>query len=309
MIEAEFRRPELRDQELISWYFRQYPSRSCDRTFANVFLWAKHYNVEFAEYKRTLLFRDNSAGYGFSFPAGVDEDVRNVIPELVNQAKEDGERFCLYGITKEHMEKLEMWFPKEFVCEYNRDEADYVYETEKLATLSGKKLHSKRNHINKFRQVHAGNWSYETLSGKNLEECFQMALRWRNENGCEEDEEKNAEMCVTLNSLRLFEELGLTGGVLSVDGEIVAFTIGEAVNDDTFVVHIEKAYAEVEGSYTMINQQFVEHELLGKYRYVNREDDVGLEGLRKAKLSYKPVFLVEKGYVTLANEQNTERHE
>lgn len=136
-----------------------------------------------------------------------------------------------------------------------------------------------------------------------------MALRWRNENGCEEDEEKNAEMCVTLNSLRLFEELGLTGGVLRVDGEIVAFTIGEAVNDDTFVVHIEKAYAEVEGSYTMINQQFVEHELLGKYRYVNREDDVGLEGLRKAKLSYKPVFLVEKGYVTLANEQNTERHE
>ena len=72
MIEAEFRRPELRDQELISWYFRQYPSRSCDRTFANVFLWAKHYNVEFAEYKRTLLFRDNSAGYGFAFPAGVD---------------------------------------------------------------------------------------------------------------------------------------------------------------------------------------------------------------------------------------------
>ena len=116
-------------------------------------------------------------------------------------------------------------------------------------------------------------------------------------------------MCVTLNSLRLFEELGLTGGVLRVDGEIVAFTIGEAVNDDTFVVHIEKAYSEVEGSYTMINQQFVEHELLGKYRYVNREDDVGLEGLRKAKLSYKPVFLVEKGYVTLANEQNTERHE
>ena len=95
MIEPESRRPELRDQELISWYFRQYPSRSCDRTFANVFLWAKHYNVEFAEYKRTLLFRDNSAGYGFAFPAGVDEDVRNVTPEQVNKVKEDGERFCL----------------------------------------------------------------------------------------------------------------------------------------------------------------------------------------------------------------------
>ena len=106
-------------------------------------------------------------------------------------------------------------------------------------------------------------------------------------------------MCVTLNSLRLFEELSLVGGILRVDGEIVAFTLGEPVNDDTFVVHIEKAYADVEGSYTMINQQFVEHELLGNYRYVNREDDVGLEGLRKAKLSYKPIFMVDKGYVTL----------
>ena len=116
-------------------------------------------------------------------------------------------------------------------------------------------------------------------------------------------------MCVALNSLRLFEELHLTGGVLRIDGKVVAFTIGEPICEDTYVVHIEKAYADVQGAYTMINQQFVEHELLGKYRYVNREDDVGLEGLRKAKLSYKPVFLVEKGYVTLANEQNTERHE
>ena len=106
-------------------------------------------------------------------------------------------------------------------------------------------------------------------------------------------------MCVTMNSLRLLKELHLMGGILKIDGEIVAFTIGEAINEDTFVVHIEKAFAEVEGAYTMINQQFVEHELLGKYQYVNREDDVGMEGLRKAKMSYHPVFMVEKGYVTI----------
>ncbi len=124
-----------------------------------------------------------------------------------------------------------------------------------------------------------------------------MALRWRNDNGCNEDLEKNAEMCVTLNALRLFEELGLTGGVLRVDGEIVAFTIGEPVCSDTFVVHIEKAYAEIPGAYNMINQQFVEHECMD-YTYVNREEDTGAEGLRRAKLSYRPVFLVEKGTVT-----------
>ena len=134
-----------------------------------------------------------------------------------------------------------------------------------------------------------------------MEECFQMALEWRNLNEVDEDEEKNAEMSVTLNSLRLFRELQLTGGILRVDGKIVAFTLGEPLNEDTFVVHIEKALADVEGAYTVINQQFVEHEILGKYKYVNREDDVGQEGLRKAKLSYKPAFLVEKGTVTLAS--------
>lgn len=299
MTRPEFKRPAFEDREVISSYFHKYPSRSCDRTFANVFLWAKHYHVECAVYKNVLLFRDNSAGYGFAFPAGEDEDVKQVIPELVEWAKEDRETFHLYGITEENFAKLEAWFPGKFQIEYDRDAADYVYEAEKLATLSGKKLHSKRNHINKFKSLHEGSWSYETLNEENLEECFQMALKWRNLNGCEEDEEKNAEMCVTLNSLRLFRELKLTGGFLRVDGEIVAFTIGEAVNDDTFVVHIEKAFADVEGAYTVINQQFIEHEVLGRYQYVNREEDVGAEGLRKAKLSYKPVFMVEKGVVTL----------
>ena len=90
--------------------------------------------------------------------------------------------------------------------------------------------------------------------------------------------------------------LDLKGGILRIDGKIVAFTIGEPICPDTFVVHIEKAYADVPGAYTMINQQFVEHECMD-YKYVNREDDAGSEGLRKAKLSYKPVFMVEKGHV------------
>lgn len=194
------------------------------------------------------------------------------------------------------MNSLRAWYPDQFEIEYNRDLADYVYESEKLATLSGKKLHGKRNHINKFKLEHE-DWSYETLTEENLEECFEMALKWRNDNGCEEDEEKNAEMCVTMNSLRLFKELELTGGILKVDGEIAAFTIGEPICDDTFVVHIEKAFADIQGAYPMINQQFVSHECQN-YQYINREEDTGAEGLRKAKLSYRPVFLVEKGVVT-----------
>ena len=306
MAEAKFKRPELTDRDLIDFYFKKYPSRSCDRTFANVYLWARFYEVEFAQYNNVLLFRDNSAGYGYAFPAGEDEDVKAAIEDIMKWEKEKGVPFCLYGVTKENFAKLETWFPGKFDITYHRDEADYVYESEKLATLSGKKLHGKRNHVNKFKALHGDNWSYETITEDNLEECFQMALKWRNLNGCEDDEEKNSEMCVTLNSLRLYKELNLTGGLLRVDDEIAAFTIGEAVNDDTFVVHIEKAYADVEGAYTMINQQFVEHEIAGKYEYTNREDDVGEEGLRKAKLSYKPVFMVEKGVVTLKEDSEKE---
>lgn len=141
-------------------------------------------------------------------------------------------------------------------------------------------------------------WSYEPITDANIEDCFQMAMNWRRLNGCEEDEEKNAEMCVTLNSLRLFKELHLRGGLLRAAGEVVAFSIGEAVCDDTMVVHIEKAYSDVEGAYPMINQQFVLHEAM-EYKYVNREEDLGEEGLRKAKLSYHPVFMVEKGQATI----------
>ena len=204
--------------------------------------------------------------------------------------------FRMYNLTPDNFAQLEEWYPGRFQIEYDRDSADYVYESEKLATLSGKKLHSKRNHINKFKALYGGRWSYEAITAGNVEECFQMALKWRDQNGCEDDPEKRGEICVTMNALRLFEELELKGGILKIDGEVVAFTIGEPVCSDTFVVHIEKAFADVEGAYPMINQQFVEHECRD-YLYVNREEDTGAEGLRKAKLSYRPVFMVEKGNV------------
>ena len=190
-----------------------------------------------------------------------------------------------YNVTEENFAQLECWYPGVYKIQYDPDQADYVYDSEKLMTLAGKKLHGKRNHINKFKSLYE-DWSYEQLNDDNVEECFQMALKWRTQNGCDEDMEENAEMCVTLNSLRLYKELGLIGGVLRAEGNIVAFTIGEPMCEDTFVVHIEKAFADVDGAYPMINQQFVQHECTD-YAYINREDDAGSAGLRKAKLSYQ----------------------
>ena len=285
-------------EEVISHYFKHHTSRSCERTFANVYLWSRQYPVKWAIVEDALVFKSEDENHlAFAYPAGEPENVKKALEVLMEYSKERGVSFQMYNVTPDNFDMLEEWYPGRFQIEYNRDLADYVYEAEKLATLSGKKLHGKRNHINKFKTMYEGRWSYESVTKENLEDCFQMALKWRNQNGCEDDPEKRGEICVTLNALRLFEELELVGGILKVDGEIIAFTLGEPVCSDTFVVHIEKAFAEIQGAYPMINQQFVEHECQ-EYTYVNREEDTGAEGLRKAKLSYRPVFMVEKGRVT-----------
>lgn len=292
----EFKKPELADRERINSYLALQKTRSCECTFANIYLWSRFYQVEYAVLEDMLIFKWEGEKMIFDFPYGAKENIPAAIDALMAYSREKGQDFSLGLVTAEQFAILEELYPGTFEITYDRDSADYIYETEKLANLSGKKYHGKKNHINKFKRTYP-HWSYEAITSENLEECFQMALNWRRLNGCEEDEEKNAEMCVTLNSLRLFQELNLRGGLLRANGEVVAFSIGEPVCEDTMVVHIEKAYAGIEGAYPMINQQFVIHEASG-YTYVNREEDLGEPGLRRAKLSYHPVFLQEKGTVT-----------
>ena len=298
-----FRKVELEDQEVFQKYFKMNNCRGCEYTFANLYLWSQFYHVKAAVACDMLLTMSEwEDRLSFCFPIGDRENAAAALKELDAFCGERQKPFRLHGVTPGQFEFLEKLYPGRFEIAYQRDSADYIYETEKLAKLPGKKYHGKKNHINKFLKTYAS-WSYEPIDDENREECFQMALNWRRLNGCEEDEEKNAEMCVTLNSLRLYRELGLRGGLLRADGEVVAFSIGEPVTEDTFVVHIEKAYAPVPGAYPMINQQFVMHEAAG-YAYVNREEDVGEEGLRRAKLSYHPVFLEEKGVVTQRQDYN-----
>ena len=292
-----FKHIELQDKELITSFTLNSPRRNCDLSFSNLCSWRFLYNTKFAIMDGFLLLKFWADGeLVYMMPIG-NGDLNKVLDALIEDANREGEPFCLLGICAGMCSELETFMPGRFQFTADRDYADYVYLRSDLATLSGKKFQAKRNHINKFKSLFEDRWSYESMTKDNLEECFQMALKWRTENDCEDDDEKRGEMCVALNSLRLFEELHLTGGVLRIDGKVVAFTIGEPICEDTYVVHIEKAYADVQGAYTMINQQFVEHECMN-YKYVNREDDTGAEGLRKAKLSYRPAFMVEKGDVT-----------
>ena len=293
-MEINLKRPELEDLTQINYYLNYADTRSCEMTFANSYLWSRHYDTGFAIVEDMLVFGYTSGTTSFTVPAGPG-DLKKTIDILMAYCQEKGTPFQLHNVTRKDFDRLEELYPGMLTIAYERDYADYVYETEKLARLSGKKYHSKKNHINKFKALYP-DWSYEPITKDNIEECFQMGLRWRELNGCEEDEEKHAEICVALNFLRLFEELEMRGGALRVNGKIAAFTIGEPVGKDTLVVHIEKAFADIQGAYTMINQQFAEHEGNG-VMYLNREEDMGEEGLRQAKMSYKPVFLIEKGVV------------
>ncbi len=293
----DFKSVELSDQEILLPYYRKLNSRSCDDCFSNLYLWKHLEPMEYQIIDNMVILKSKTPNFFFRFPMGAEEKVPEALDAMAGYAEAEGVPFVLRLVTKEQFDVIEKLCPGRYHFEPTREYWDYVYETEKLTNLSGRKYHGKKNHVNKFLREYA-DWSYEPITDDNVEECFQMGLKWRTENDCDQLFEKRIEMCVALNSLRLRKELHLNGALLRVNGQVAAYTVGEMVNEDTFVVHIEKALTEVEGAYTVINQQFVSHEMQG-CPYVNREDDTGDEGLREAKESYHPVMMVEKGEVTL----------
>lgn len=286
---------QLADRELIESYYEKVPVRNCEFTFANNYLWKPFYPIFFGIVEDNLVFESGEAGMSVSFPQG-DADLKKTVDALTGWFEQVGRPFKMHLVSPAQFERLEAAYPGRFRIEYDRDFADYVYEREKLKNLSGKSLHGKKNHCNKFKKMYP-DWRYEPITPENAEECIEMARKWWERNNFGEGGEKEEEIAVTLSALQNLEILGLRGGMLYAGGQVVAFAVGEPCGEDMFVVHFEKAFADVEGAYSMINQQFVEHEMEG-YTYVNREDDAGSEGLRKAKLSYHPVFLMEKGLVT-----------
>lgn len=294
-MEINWRDIQLEDKEQIRSYYKREQSRSCELTFANNFLWAPFYSSHYAIVEGALVFSANRRRFSVSYPIG-KEHVKEAMEALVFYFKERDQAFMMHSVTPEQFAVLQQLFPERFQINYERDIADYIYETEKLVALSGKKLHSKRNHVNKFLSEH-DNWAYEAITPENKQECMEMVEIWREMNHCDEDPLKSTELRVTMRALTYMEKLGLTGGLLRLDGKVIAVSLGEECCEDTYVVHIEKAYADIPGAYPMINQQFAKHAAAG-YLYINREDDAGTEGLRKAKLSYHPAFMQEKGIVT-----------
>lgn len=282
------------DKDILEQFYQYKTSRGCELSFSNNYLWAPHYGTQWGIVSDCLVFY-NPKRDTVSFPIG--KNPYGALDMLMKYFEEHDKGFALHLVTREQFEELEKHYPDRFSIEYQRDVADYIYDAVSLGTLAGKKLHAKRNHINRFIQNYP-EWSYEAITDANLEECIAMAQKWREQNRCDEDKDKSAEFCVTLRALKKREELGLVGGAIRTRDGIVAFSLGAPLTEDTFVVHIEKAFADVQGAYPIINREFVLHAAEG-YPFINREEDMGEEGLRKAKMSYNPAILLEKGVVRL----------
>jgi hypothetical protein len=174
-----------------------------------------------------------------------------------------------------------------------------VYLAAQLILLEGRKLHGKRNHISRFQRTY--DFQYDALKDRYVAPCLNLAEVWCDFKRCEEDMNLMDEWDAVREALAHWRELQVGGGVLLVGGRVEAFSLGERLNEQTAVVHIEKANPDLQGAYAMINQQFCEH-AWSALRYVNREQDLAIEGLRRAKLSYQPDHLVGKYRIELSPE-------
>ena len=287
----KFHEISVQDREWMTERLSEEQPESCEYTFVSNFVWRKSYRVEVAQYAGCGVIRycrEGSCMYSFPFGNG---DKKAVLSSLKELCKESGCKLAIYPVTEKYRNQLNGWFPGEFFIKSDRDDFDYIYLREQLADLKGRKFHGKRNHIARFQD--GGDWSYEPITGENLEECRRMHREWiafredKWDSGVAEETEALQE------AFDHYEEFGLVGGLIRRSSDIVAFCMGEPLNDETMVVHFEKAYPDMQGAYPMINQQFVVNEC-ENFKYINREEDTGDPGLRKAKLSYYPDLLLKK---------------
>ena len=288
-----FRLLTLQDKELVLKYTWNGDRQNCDLTFANLYSWHFLYHTQVAEWGGFLIFRFNADEHlAYMFPIGqgdLDAAIRLMQADACAQEKP----FLLLGVCKDFVDQIHIGEEEGFVVTNNRDHADYIYLRESLAQLNGKKLQPKRNHVNKFIRLYP-DYEYLPLVPEMIPQCLSLVRQWGddklaiNERRAVQSEAHSIERALTHMS-----QLDILGGALFVAGRMIAFTYGAPINKNTFDVCVEKADTTFEGAYAVINKEFAAH-LPEQYVYVNREEDLGLEGLRKAKLSYQPWIVLEK---------------
>lgn len=287
----DFRGANLEDKGWVDGLLAQGGEWGCEYTFANLFCWGPSFCQQIARVEGFLAVRLRGIlGCAYLWPVG-----RGDVAPVLRRLEEDHRRVCdgpfrLVCVARNHLEELEALFPGEYEVAPDRGGFDYLYRVDKLADLKGKKLHGKRNHIHRFDDAWPA-WSFEPITAENLDQCLQMEAQWQ-----EGRQGDAAEGSAVSRALENFEALGLDGGLVRAGGRVVAFALGSRLNDKVYDVHFEKALGEVQGAYAVINREFAAwvRRTYPGVEYLNREDDMGVEGLRRAKESYYPDLMLEK---------------
>lgn len=293
----EFKDLTMEDKAMVDQYFREGQYNNSECTFTNMFIWRSCYAVQWAEVDGLLVVKPGQAEESWILPPYGDyqrSDLKSVLLQLREYFAQQGKPLVLRAITESFAAVLETTCPGMFVLEEERDLEDYLYRAEDLRELKGRKYHSKRNHIANFKKNYP-QYQYQVVTAEMREEVWDYINLWCKQKECSGkfSQGLHCEKQAIREALDHFEQLDYRAAVIRLDGQIEAFTMGEKINDDTVVIHVEKANSTINGLYGVINQEFLLHEW-PDVTYVNREEDTGDEGLRKAKLSYHPVALVKK---------------
>ncbi len=292
-------KPEISDGNWIRELVSASGNMGSDCTFANMYLLRDKYDIEICRYKDFLIrrYRGTGARLGYTFPIGRG-DVFKALSKIVDDAVGREEKLSFAFVTEAQKHMLEGFMPGAWEYTWDAGDSDYVYLCRELATLSGRAFHKKKNHVSKFVRSYP-DYEMAQLGPGNWEDAGRVADVWYDERrtaGSKESVEASLaqEYKAIWEAVSNFEELELTGGIIYVKGKPVAMTIASMTNETVCNIHFEKAVGEyaADGGYAAINQMFASQ--LKGVTYVNREEDVGIEGLRKAKMSYHPTMMIKK---------------
>jgi len=282
----------MEDRDYLHERLWAYQPNTSELSFTNLFIWREAYQVQWALLDDVLLLLgEDDKGEFYGLPPVATKSRLEASRTFLRWLREEK------GVGKPRIERADERLMQELseaddiVSEPTRDQFDYVYRREDLAELSGRDYSNKRNHINYFMRMYE--YTYEPLSQDNIAACVEVACEWCEKYRCEDDMNLLEERGAVLSSLENFPLLRAQGGVIRVEGKIQAFSVGEMMNEDMLVVHIEKADPDIRGLYQLINREFVRN-CCQEAVYVNREQDLGVPGLRRAKESYQPVRMAKK---------------
>ena len=291
----QFKDLTLENKPLCDQVFNHFPSQISEFTFTNLFIWRHTYQTRISRYQNFLCLLSEQGENSFFFPPLGEGDVIECCQSILNYL---GERVALPRIVRVPEAAATQIGERGsgMKAQLDRSQCDYVYLVQDLIELKGRKYHRKRNHIKQFQ----ANYSYQyiSLGLEWIPQCLQLQTEWCDLRNCEANPGLRNESLATKEAFTHFGELEVRGGAILINKKVEAFTFGDPLNPETVVIHVEKANPAYEGLYPAINQAFLEHEWPG-YIYVNREQDLGEEGLRKAKESYFPHHLVNKYTITL----------